>query len=405
MDMVDLLTSTLETFPSLKLYNKSDAASIQHLSTAAPPGNGQPPDQCTSFLYVFYVIFASAVGVIGLLGNCVSYSVLFKDKTSPVASFQLRSLAVADNIFLLIWLINYSFRYALQLYGLLDGSYLRTTWIYIRIVTFPVLYMAQSGTIWLTMVVAFNRYVAVCLPYRAHQFGNMAIVRRQVLAVAIGAVIYNIPRLFELKVVDDGEGSVRVNRTELGSNVVYKIIYTDTLYYLLTFVLPLVTLACMNTRVIVTYREACKRRRKMSSRSSQDQEQSITLVMIIIVVVFLACQTLARIVQMVWSYRVSHCHQVHYYLIHVSNVLEVLNSSFNFFIYSAFYKQFRSTLRSGLCCCCPGVWTRGADYDDLREASAVGGGRRRSVNSNSREIQGHNLNPTEQTDACQLSSL
>lgn len=405
MDIVNLLTSTLETFPSDKLYNKSDAGSMQ-LSTSAPPDHVQHRDQCYYFVYIFYGIFASAVGLLGLLGNCVSYSVLQRDKTSPVASFQLSSLAVADNIFLFLWLIHYSFRYALQFYRLLDGSYLRTTWIYIRIITFPVLYMAQSGTIWLTVVVAFNRYVAVCMPYRAHQFGNMAIVRRQVLAVAIAAVLYNVPRLFEMKAVDDGAGSVTPNRTELGNNIVYKVIYTDTLYYLLTFVLPLVTLACMNTRVIVTYREACKRRRKMSTRSSQDQEQSITLVMIIIVVVFLACQTLARIVQMVWSYRVSHCSQIRFYLIHVSNFLEVLNSSVNFFIYAAFYKQFRLTLQSGLCCCCSGSRTRGANYDDLQEASAtVQGSKRRSMNNTCLELESHFLNPTVLSDSGQQSSL
>lgn len=343
MEASDLLLTT--TAESLKL---------NHSAAAVSPIGAQQKDDCHQFRVVFYALFASIVGLLGLLGNALSFAILGQDRGSAVAAFQLRSLAVADSLFLLLWLVNYSLRIAVEAFHLPVGLHLGTVWLYVRLVTFPVLYVAQSGTIWLTVVVAFNRYVAVCLPYRAHLFGSMSLVRKQVVGVAVAAIVYNVPRFFELKAVDAGNGTITWNRTELGHSRVYRVVYTDTLYYLLTFIVPLVTLACMNTRVIVTYRETCRRRRGMTSRSSTtatDQEQSITLVMIVIVVVFLACQTPAKIVQMVWAYSFADCRQLRFYLIHVSNVLEVLNSSVNFVIYSAFYRHFRAILLSRTCCC------------------------------------------------------
>lgn len=141
-----------------------------------------------------------------------------------------------------------------------------------------------------------------------------------------------------------------VNRTSIGRSHVYRIVYNDALYYLLSFALPLVVLAAMNTCVIRAYRAARMRRRRMSSshqsttrrrdvggdgvsevgacstavgggsvlgryptrtRSRRaDHESSVTLVMIVIVLVFIGCQAPARIVQMVWSYNYTDCRQV-----------------------------------------------------------------------------------------------
>ena len=109
----------------------------------------------------------------------------------------------------------------------------------------------------------------------------------------------------------------------------------------------------MNTRVIITYRALMKRRRQMmksSTRRGTDNENYITLVMIVIVVVFLTCQSPARLVQIVWRYHFDDCSQIQFYLIHISNILEVLNSSVNFLIYCVFHRQFRNILSSGAVC-------------------------------------------------------
>jgi len=54
-------------------------------------------------------------------------------------------------------------------------------------------------------------------------------------------------RFFELQIVgEDAAGRPTVQRTTLGHSATYRMIYTDLLYYLLCFALPLVSLAFMN---------------------------------------------------------------------------------------------------------------------------------------------------------------
>ena len=54
-------------------------------------------------------------------------------------------------------------------------------------------------------------------------------------------------RFFELEIVgEDAAGRPTVQRTTLGHSATYRMIYTDLLYYLLCFALPLVSLAFMN---------------------------------------------------------------------------------------------------------------------------------------------------------------
>ena len=84
----------------------------------------------------------------------------------------------------------------------------------------------------------------------------------------------------------------------------------------------------------------------------QESDNNITLVMIIIILSFIICQAPARIVQIAWSYsRPPTCQDAQFYVTQISLVLEVLNSSNNFFIYTALRKQFRTEMLDIFCPC------------------------------------------------------
>ena len=305
---------------------------------------------CIAFEFYLYTVAMGILGLFGLVGNSMSFLVLRKDRGTPVATFLLQVLAVADNCFLLLWIITYSVKNYLRF--LSPESATQQSYIYARVYTFPLLYMAQTETIWLTVVIALNRYMAVCMPYKAPHLCTIMNVYKEVIAVTMFSICINIPRFFEIEVIQKVEnGSVITDfqRTELGKNDVYATVYTDALYYLFSFVLPLLILAFVNTRVTVAYQAAKKRKRRMTSRRS-DNDNNITLVMIMIVLIFILCQAPARIVQLVWSYKYNHCREYQYYLIHISNTLEVLNSSVNFLIYFMFRKRFRDIIIEHFCC-------------------------------------------------------
>ena len=305
---------------------------------------------CILFKFILYTVAMGILCILGFIGNTLSFLVLRKDTSTPVASFLLEALAIADNALLILWLIHYSIRESFQYFGL-DSNF-HSAWMYVRVYTFPVMYMAQTATIWLTVVIALNRYMAVCLPYRAPHLCNINNVYKEVAIVTLFSICYNLPRFFEIHVLHQTTGNATATkwvRTALGNNPVYSVVYVDVLYYLFSFVLPLLILAFVNTSVTIAYQAIRQRKRRMTSRR-QENENNITLVMIIIVLVFMLCQAPARIVQLVWRYIYEHCETYQFYLIHVSNTLEVLNSSINFVIYFMFRKRFRDIVWAHYCC-------------------------------------------------------
>ena len=202
-----------------------------------------------------------------------------------------------------------------------------------------------------------NRFYAVCRPYKAPHLCRMKNVYTSVILVALFSFIFNVPRFFELRVYQTDEGVFQWARSDFSTDKLYKTIYVDVLYYVFTFVVPLLILAYVNTMVTVAYQEMRRRKRRMTSRSrGSDNDGDVTLVMILVVLIFMLCQAPARIVQLVWKYKYAHCRQYAYYIIHLSHTLEVLNSSVNFIIYVCFRKHFRTIVKSSFCMTSTNRW-------------------------------------------------
>lgn len=394
---------TLTSAAGSNVTDKSWLGGEEYLTS----GGGATATQvdCTTphnFLFVLYTLIMGAVCTFGLAGNTVSLIVLQRDHTSPVASFLLQSLAVADNTLLITWMLNYSVR-ELARVARLDAYYEHPAWLYVRIYTFTITYMAQTATVWLTVVLALNRFIAVCLPYSSPRMCKLTYVRREVAAVAIFAIVYNAPRIFEIR-IDKHNVTNKYNwvYTHLNRNPVYAFVYSDVLYYIITFALPLLILGVVNAKIIVAYRATVQRKRSMhggGSSTSQTSslasittrsatENNVTLVMLIVVVIFMLCLAPARLVQIVTDYAYSACSDASYYLIHVSNSLEMLNSSVNFVIYVVYHKRFRhlfcdlcccprlaSVLRCGCCSCCSGGRRARGSRSDPYAFSLLNGGR------------------------------
>jgi len=125
-------------------------------------------------------------------------------------------------------------------------------------------------------------------------------------------------------------------------------------------VLPLVLLAVLNSRLTMAYRVISNRRARMMSHrttasgGTTDQENNITLIMIIVVLIFMLTQAPARLVQILWEYKSIECNNIQFVLIEISKLLEVLNSSTNFFIYCGIRAKFREALWSWMCNLKPG---------------------------------------------------
>ena len=82
------------------------------------------------------------------------YTLLLQDNQSPVATFLLQILAVIDNIFLCLFLLHFSIRHFFYYTNM--AAQRDPAWIYTRMYTYPLLFVTQTSTIWLTVIIALR---------------------------------------------------------------------------------------------------------------------------------------------------------------------------------------------------------------------------------------------------------
>jgi len=118
---------------------------------------------------------------------------------------------------------------------------------------YPCALLAETGTIYLTILVTLNRYISVCFPYRATDLCSLHYARIHVAIIAAFSILFNLPRFFEYDIVTvttvletfmnctDSTNQtivttlstrIDLSPTVLLQNKPYKIIYSNLLYFL-----------------------------------------------------------------------------------------------------------------------------------------------------------------------------
>ena len=177
-----------------------------------------PSKSCDEFQFYINTVVVGAFCILGLIGNTVSILILQRDRHNRVAVFLLQALAVADNSVLIL-----SFVCLTVVYGLLKSidqpTFDRAIPYIIKYVN-PVAMATQSCVIWITVLLAVNRYAAICRPFDAKRWLKMSGARLQVLVVIVVSFVLNAPRAFIIDLTGEVEGSnlnSTDNRTVTGS--------------------------------------------------------------------------------------------------------------------------------------------------------------------------------------------
>jgi len=241
--------SQLVVLPIASMNFSVDPPSVAHHATSTDI-------DCIQFTFYAYVIFFGNMCAFGLVGNGLSWAVLRWDRRSSgrVATFLLQTMAVVDNLFLLTAGISH-ITTAVTLYidatnslgpppsasnlssttpisvdalptqgpdysdftappvGGVSSAVVRAyITAYVTVCVWPLVHITQMWAVWIMVLVAFNRYVAICLPFQAHRLCTMRQVRCQMAGLALSIILYNIPRWLEYKVIYAGQS---VNNTLL----------------------------------------------------------------------------------------------------------------------------------------------------------------------------------------------
>ena len=340
-------------------------ANPTNMSVTDPSNNGSGAlvgyldPHCMLFDFIIEAVMMGLLCLFGFTGNTLSMICLWRDRSKTATPFLLVSLEVADTMFLVTVLIL----------RVLDSIHTYTEWLqdlmrvfpYVGTYVWPIALISECATIYLTLLVTINRYISVCRPYEASDLCSIYHARRHVVGVWIFCIVYNLPRFFEYRVIKYkdmyGEDKMRSTPSTLGANIYYQIIYQNILYFLVMFLVPLVTLVILNYKLVTALRKTKKKRAQLLSSSSEGSshsrsEDDITLILIVVVLVFVICQTPALITQNLFSflsYDKRMCPKAFFYYERISDLMVVANSSMNFIIYCFCSRKFRQILVELLC--------------------------------------------------------
>ena len=300
------------------------------------------------------IMLGPALGIIcllGLIGNSLSFITLQRFSKDNVATILFKVLAVTDNL-LLISIGATKIPSAILHCTDLEEVYscLKT---YINLYVWPVANMIHMCSVYLMMILAVTRYIAICKPFKAKHICTRKRLYIQLIIMTLAVILFNIPRFFEYSAVSTNVTSGRRTislqiQTHLADNYLYTLLYQNIFYVTMVYAVPLFTLMVLNIKLAVELKQISNRRRdiKLQARGTNDKD-NVTLVMVLIIFIFIVCQTPAALVEIIrLIYGFNKLPLLH----RASDLLLTLNSSTNFLVYCFIRRRFRKQFKKMFAC-------------------------------------------------------
>lgn len=301
---------------------------------------GGVPD-VTTFEFVTEGILVSVIGLLGIIANIVSLVILSRPQMRSSINCGLQGLAVFDTMVLISAVLMLGLQKLGSRLQFLRIYSLTISPSYVIPIAYPVGLIAQTGSVWTTVAVTVERYIAVCHPLKAKSLCTYRRARIFNLIIIVMSIIYNIPRFLE--VTHSETFSLELNRTilkavasQLRLNKLYYGVYHIWLYVFVMYCIPFLILAVFNIYIWKTVRRANHERQILSRK--QEGEFSLAMMLLCVVIVFLICNILALIINIIEYFDIFLSP-----LVNVSNLLVTINSSVNFVIYCIFGRKFKRT--------------------------------------------------------------
>ena len=280
-------------------------------------------------------LIKDAVSVLGIVGNIILSGVRMQRHLRNTFNKLLVALAVFDSLALATGLM----------YSTMKRDKVMTSYF-----IWPFGHVVITGSIFMTVVIGYERYKAVLRPLD-HKLGERYRVLRYVALVTISAVVFNVTKFFEYEPDNCGDS---MHFSELYMNKVY-LVYNIVVYRLLiTGLIPSLMLIYMYAKMYKCIEESHSFRGEIAREDIEvsdmvKKEGKHAHMFAGVVAIFIICNIPDVIVKIVKI--------LHYFkgvrepplwlliMVKVRDFCLMLNSAINIVIYTSLSKEFRSELR------------------------------------------------------------
>ncbi|KAF0289506.1 Sex peptide receptor [Amphibalanus amphitrite] len=319
------------------------------------------PEYCGAGLNAFYLGYrkvhgylALAVCIFGLTTNILSIVVLTRKTMVSPTNAILAGLAIAD-IMVMVMYVPFTLNYYLQAFGRTSFSY---GWAVFMLTYVHVTQVFHTVSIWLTVVLAVWRYLAIGHPSLNREWCSMKNTSVAIVSAYIVCPILCIPSYLTFAISPQGNSTDRfvVGFSDLSTyNDKFLEKFNFWMYSVHVKLLPCVILTIFSCCLIHELMKARKRKaallRKMSSGQSKQscaEKQAVrtTRMLLAILLLFLLTEFPQGILSLMSGILgKKFLDQCYNRLGDLMDILALINSSMNFIFYCSMSSQFRSTFQ------------------------------------------------------------
>lgn len=216
-----------------------------------------PPEDGEAIFFEFITngIMLNVVGIMGIFGNIISMIILSRPQMKSSINYLLIGLARCDTVLILtsVFLFGLPAIYQYTKTELLF-TYQFKIYPFLAPVIFPIALIAQTVTVYLTLTVTLERFVAVCHPLQARSLCTYGRARLYVVLIIIFSTLYNLSRFWEVTVKEQYHRGYNTTvyvlmASPLRNNRIYISVYIHWLYMIFIYFLPFSCLAVLNAAI------------------------------------------------------------------------------------------------------------------------------------------------------------
>lgn len=200
-------------------------------------------------------VLLNLVGILGIFGNIISMIILSRPQMKSSINYLLIGLARCDSVLIVTSVLLFGIP-AIYPYTGNFFVYYYNIYPHLAPFLFPLAMIAQTVTVYLTLTVTLERFVAVCHPLRARSLCTYGRARGYVLGIIVFSAVYNLPRFWEVSYQANSYQTLTMNTTiycpvpsDLRQNLTYISVYIHWMYLVFLYILPFSSLAVLNAAI------------------------------------------------------------------------------------------------------------------------------------------------------------